>query len=56
MYTTTHICGAHQIQKRVSNFMELELQLGTAMWVLGIKPGSFARAQVFLSTEQSNFF
>lgn len=43
-----HVYGAHRSQKRVSELLEVELQMVVgAVWVMGIDPGSFTRAAVW---------
>lgn len=43
MYVCTHVCGAHRDQKMVS-FPGTEVRnLSTAMWMLGVEPGSSVR-------------
>lgn len=40
MYVCACVPGARGDQKSASEPIELELQLGAAMWVPGLKPGS----------------
>lgn len=50
-----YVLGAQRGQKRVSGLLALGQQMAVscqaAMWVLGAKPGSFARAEKSLANE-----
>lgn len=48
-----HVCSTHRSQKRVSDFLELELYTGDAFWVQGIETRA-SEEQPALSAAESS--